>query len=96
MLSGICGAPGGGTSVGSRRRRGTLSSRSGTGVGRSSSVSRAVRVTGAPTATVPGLASTLTTGAALVYSSSTPRPNCVRAFDVMVLTSISHSGCSQP
>ena len=55
-----------------------------------------MRFTGAPTATVSWLASALTAGAMLVYSSSTPRPNCVRAFDVMVLTSISHSGCSQP
>ena len=96
MLSGICGAPGGGTRVGSRRRRGTLSSRSATGVGRSSSVTRAVRVTGVPTATASWLDSTLTSGWMFVYSWSTPRPNCVRAFDVMVFTSISHSGCSQP
>ena len=100
-LSGARGWPSGGVSVGSRARRG----RGGSSVGSSSSRMAAIRVTGLPALTVaapPARATssaarrTSTSGGRLANNCSTGRPNPVRAFDVMVFSSISHSGCSHP
>ena len=59
-------------------------------------VSDAVSVTGSPTRAVVLSADAMTDGARLAKISSFERPKPVRPFDVIVFTSISHSGCNQP
>ena len=70
--------------------------RGGSSDGNSSSRITAVSMSASPTPTRSALADTSTSGGRLANNCSTGRPNPVREFEVMVFSSISHSGCSQP